>query len=279
MSPASLRKTASGRIKIHVMTPSKALLYSTMAVLLVLTILAFIQMDWGDSPLGKATISAFNNFGAMALQPGTDGLWPLEELVYDLTITLGLAVVTTLLGALIALVLALIAACNLSSKGMSNAVKVVLSVIRAIPTVIWVLIFVVAISLGAEACIVGMMFHTVAFLAKAYSEAFEDIDEGVLEAVRSTGASWWQLVFHCVLREKINEIFSWTFIRFENNFVNTVTIAAICGSGGIGYQLYLAANMHFSLHAVGLITYLCLAVSVVLEIIATQLRRRFVVHK
>lgn len=50
-------------------------------------------------------------------------------------------------------------------------------------------------------------------------------------------------------------------------------------SNGIGYQLYLAANFYFSMHAVGLITYMCLAVSVVLEIAATCLRKRYAVSK
>lgn len=278
-TPAGARLKSNGTIKIHTMTKSKALLWTTIAALLALTVVTFLQMDWGYSDLVDAARGSLNNFGVMVFHPGTDGLWTMQELLGDLLVTICLAIVTTLLGAVIALVLALLAACNLTNKAVSNAVKIVLTVARSIPTIIWVLVFVVAISLGAEACIVGMLFHTVAFLAKAYSEAFEEIDPGVLEAVRSTGASWWSVVSHCVLKEKINEVFSWTFIRFENNFVNTVVIAAICGSGGIGYQLYLAANMHFSLHAVGLITYMCLAVSVVLELIATYLRKRYIVNR
>lgn len=275
----SRRYPKGGRIPVRIITRSKLLTYATLGVLLTLTVCAFAQMGYGDVNIGRAFLGAINNFGAMALHPGTDGYWTFGELLNDLMLTLALAVLTTVIGALIALVIAIFAACNLTNKAVSNTIKVVLTAIRAIPTIIWVLIFVVAISLGAEACIVGMMFHTVAFLAKAYSEAFEEIDPGSLDALRSTGATWWQTVMHCVIPEKANDILSWTFIRFENNFVNTVVIAALCGSGGIGYELYLAANFYFSMPAVGLITYMCLAVSVALEILATQLSKHFAVSR
>lgn len=278
-APTGRLVSRAGHLKTKVITRSDLLMGATFIVLAALTIYGFWQMDYGEVNLLDGARGAFNNFGVMVFHPGTDGYWTMEELLNDLVLTISLAVLTTLCGATVAFFIALLAACNLTNKLVSNVIKVFLSIIRAIPTIIWVLIFVISISLGAEACIVGMLFHTVAFLAKAYSEAFEEIDPGSLEALRSTGATWWQTVAHCVLPEKLNELLSWTFIRFENNFVNTVVIAAMCGSGGIGYQLYLAANFYFSMHAVGLITYMCLAVSVVLEITATLLRKRFMVNR
>ena len=135
------------------------------------------------------------------------------------------------------------------------------------------------IGLGSEAAVIGMMFHTVSFLTKAFSEAFEEVDQGSLEALKATGATWWQQIARGVFPDKLNEILSWIFIRFENNFVGAVTVGAIAGSGGIGYYLYIVANYMFNWHEMGLIIYLCLAVSVTLEIIATQLRKRFIVHR
>lgn len=276
---AILCEVVSNFVRRRVLAQSNLLIGVTLVALAVLTVWGFAQMDYGDVNLLDAARGAFNNFGVMVFHPGTDGYWTIGELLSDLALTISLAVLTTLCGSVIALVIAFVSACNLTNKAVSNAAKVLLSVIRAIPTIIWVLIFVISIGLGAEACVVGMMFHTVAFLSKVYSEAFEEVEPGVLEALRSTGASWWQVVAHCVLPEKINEVLSWTFIRFENNFVNTVVIAAMCGSGGIGYQLYLAANFYFSMHAVGLITYMCLAVSVALEIAAACLLKRFAVSR
>ena len=100
----------------------------------------------------------------------------------------------------------------------------------------------------------------------------------LLEALRASGASWWQVVFQGVVPEKVNEMLSWTFIRFEINFVNAVAVGAVAGAGGIGYQLFLAGSFYYNIHEVGLIVYLCLAVAVVLEVAATQLRKRYIVQ-
>lgn len=277
--PCGAVRFRCGRPVVRVRTRSKTLVTATLLVLVALSAYGFAQMDYGDTDLLGGAVGALGNLGAMALHPGTDGYWTFGELLDDLGLTLALALLTTLIGAVLALLVALPASCNLANRTLSNVVKLVLSVIRAIPTIVWVLIFVVSISLGAEACIVGMMFHTVAFLAKAYSEAFEEVDPGSLDALRSTGATWWQTVLHCVIPEKANDLLSWTFIRLENNFVNTVVIAALCGSGGIGYELYLAANFYFSLPAVGLITYMCLGVSVILEAMSARLHEHFKVDR
>ena len=183
---------------------------------------------------------------------------------------------TTVISAAIAFVLGLCAAANLSNRVLSNAIKAVMSLFRAIPTILWVLVFTVAIGLGPEAAICGLLFHGIAYLVKAYSESFEECDPGVIEALRASGCSWWQLVFQAVVPEKLNEMLSWTFIRFEINFVNAVAVGAVAGAGGVGYQLYLAGNFYHNIHEVGLITYLCLAVAAVLELVATRLRKRFI---
>jgi phosphonate transport system permease protein len=103
--------------------------------------------------------------------------------------TLGLAFLTTLVDAVIALFLGLIAAQKLTNKTISSAIKGFLALIRAIPTILWVLIFAVAAGLGSTAAVIGMSFHTISYLVKAYSESFEEIDPGVIEALRSSGAN------------------------------------------------------------------------------------------
>ena len=277
--PTGARATRGGRIKARAGSRANRLVAVVMLVLAALTVYAFATMDYGPMSLGTAFLDACSNFATMALEPRLDGHFGLEELVGGLFVTLALSVLTTVGGAAIAFVLGLAAASNLSNRAVSNVIKVVMSVIRAVPTILWVLIFTVAIGLGAEAAVIGMLFHSVAYLVKAYSESFEEVDAGVLEALRAAGASWWQIVGRGVVPEKLNEMLSWTFIRFEINFVASVVVAGMAGSGGIGYSLFLAGNFYFDIHEIGLIVYLCLAVSIVLEVAATKLRKRFIVQR
>lgn len=272
-------KTSGGKLKTHVRERYNNILCIVVAFIVIVTVFTFFQMDFGKANMGQAFHDFTSNFFTMATQPHVNGHFENMTLVHELFVTFALSVLTTLGAALVALVLGLFAASNLSNKAVSNVIKIVMSIIRAVPTILWVLVFTVAIGLGPEAAVIGMLFHGIGYLVKAYSESFEEVDHGVLEALRASGASWWQVVAQGVLPEKINEILSWTFIRFEINFVAAVVVAGMAGSGGIGYSLFLAGYYYFDIHEIGLIIYLCLFVSIVLEFIATKLRKRYIVNK
>ena len=188
---------------------------------------------------------------------------------------MGLAFLSTILGAVLSLFIALFAAKNLSTKTVSNSIIVVVAFIRAVPTVLWVLIFAIAAGLGSEAAIIGMILHTVAFLVKAYAESFEELDEGILEALRASGANWWHIVTHAVIPSTATSLLSWTFLRFETNFTVAVAMGAAAGAGGIGFELFMASGFYFDLREVGFITYAILLVAIGLELLSTQLKTRY----
>ena len=273
------RRTRSGKLRVHVMHKADAALWVVVGALVAVTVFAMIIVDYGKVNFLDACVAALGDFWEMMSTPGLAGHFTAEDVIVGLFESLALAALTTFIGAVIAFVFGLFAAVNLSNKAASNVIKILMSIFRAVPTILWVLVFSVAIGLGPEAAVAGLLFHSIAYLVKAYSEAFEEIDPGTLEALRASGARWWQIVFQAVIPAKTNELLSWTFIRFEINFVNAVAVGAVAGAGGIGYQLFLAGSFYLNLHEVGLIVYLCLAVAVVLEIIATQLRKRFIVQQ
>jgi phosphonate transport system permease protein len=265
-----------GLIRVRVLSKSNVMLGVVVTVLALLTVYTMLTMNYGKTPFLAAAQAMLKDFWVMMTQPYIDKHFSPGDVVEGLFISLGLAVLTTLVGAVIAFVLGLFAAANLSNRLVSNVIKAVMSFFRAVPTILWVLIFTVAIGLGPEAAVCGLLFHSVAFLVKAYSESFEEIDPGVIEALRASGASWWQTVFQAVVPEKTSEMLSWSFIRFEINFVNAVAVGAVAGAGGIGLQLFLAGSFYHNIHEVGFIVYLCLMVAAVLEFIATQLRKRYI---
>ncbi|MGI6590532.1 MAG: PhnE/PtxC family ABC transporter permease [Eggerthellaceae bacterium] len=178
-----------------------------------------------------------------------------------------------------ALFLGLAAARNLSNNTVSNIVKGFIAIIRAIPTILWVLVFTVAIGLGSEAAVLGISLHSLAYLTKSYSETFEEVNEGTIEALRATGGSFWQIVFQAILPATVTQLISWTFIRLEINFANAVAVGAFAGAGGIGFQLFQAGSRYYNLHEVGVIVYACVLVAFALEFCSTRLRRRYIVNE
>lgn len=270
------RLDSKGEASVNMSKPirkEKLIMKITLLVMVVITIYTFKTMDYSNINMSKAVKDTLNNFKIMFFSPYPKH-FTVVDVLCSMVITLGLAFLTTLISSIIAFFLGLIAAQNLSPKWLTSIVKAFVSFIRAIPTVLWVLIFAVASGLGSTAAVIGMTFHSVGYLTKAYSESFEDLDPGVIEALTATGASWWQIVFKAVLPCSITYLLSWTFIRFEINFGNAVAMGAAAGASGIGFDLYMASGFYFDLHEVGIVTYFVLAFAIILEILSTNIKSR-----
>ncbi|MBP1963139.1 phosphonate transport system permease protein [Paenibacillus aceris] len=245
----------------------------TLASLVALTLYAFVTFDYKDIQFFDAALETARTVKTMFFQPLFKHITFLEA-VKHLTITLGLAFLTTLFGAVLALILGLLAANNLSNPKLAIVVKAVVAFIRAVPTVLWVLIFAVAAGLGSVAAVIGMTFHSVSYLVKAYSESFEELDKGVIESLKASGANWVQIVFQAVLPSSVTSLISWTFMRFEINFAVALAMGAAAGAGGIGYDMFMASSYYYDVREIGAITYLILAFAIVLEFIAGWIKKK-----
>ncbi|GBF34004.1 phosphonate ABC transporter permease protein phn E1 [Desulfocucumis palustris] len=244
-----------------------------LLILSVLTIYALSTIDYNSVDIKKAVSDTLSNFKTMFLQPYSHR-FSLPDAFYGVVVTMGLAFLTTLFGGIIALFLGLLAAQNLGLKQVANIIKVFVAFIRAVPTILWVLIFAVSAGLGSAAAVIGMTFHSVSYLTKAYSESFEDLDRSVIEALMASGANWWQIVFQAVIPSSVTYLLSWTFLRFEINFANAVAMGAAAGAAGIGFDLFMASGFYFDLREVGLITYFILAFAMALESLSTNMKGR-----
>ncbi|MBP3952693.1 ABC transporter permease subunit [Bacillus sp. YZJH907-2] len=261
------------RIKVKPLTKEKLVIRGILLLLVLLSVYGFYSFDYKDITLLSGITSTLANFKVMFTEAHFVH-FTFWDAVYQVFVTLGLAVLTTLFGGIIALFFALLAAQNLSSVRVSNTIKGIVAFIRAVPTVLWVLIFAVAAGLGSVAAVVGMTFHSVGYLVKAYSESFEEMDNGVIEALKASGASWWHIIFQAVIPSSITYLVSWTFLRFEINFGVAVAMGAAAGAGGIGFDMFMASGFYLDLREIGTITYFILVVAVLLEVLAIQIKKR-----
>ena len=279
----TVEKTSRGSIRLTSRAGRNRSISITLSILAALTVVAFIHMDYGAVDLVQAARQSLSDLGAMVLQPALDpplgaGHFSWQTVFESAFVTIAVTVLCTILSAIVSFFLALAAARNLSNTAVSDAVKAVVAVMRAIPTILWVLVFTVAIGLGSEAAVLGISLHSIAYLTKSYSESFEEVDLGVIEALSASGASFWQIVFQAICPDTVTKLLSWTFIRFEINFANAVAVGAFAGAGGIGFQLYQAGNYYYNLHEVGVIVYVCLAISFVLECVSVRIRRLYIIN-
>jgi len=266
------------RIRLRRPNASSIALNLTLAFMVALTVFGFLVIDTKGLKTGVATAKLFSDLGKMFLKPVAVHFSLLEAL-NAIVLTLGLSFLTTLLGAVLAVIAGPFAAHNLSRPAVASVLKAFVALIRAVPTILWVLIFAIGAGLGSVAAVVGMTFHSFAYLMKAYSESFEEVGRDVVEALKASGANWVQIVCQAVIPSSMSSLVSWTFIRFEINFANAVAMGAAAGAGGIGYDLFMASGFYFNLGEVGYITYLLLLAAILLEVGATRLKARQHVHR
>ena len=156
--------------------------------------------------------------------------------------TIFLALMATTFGMLGAVPISFLAARNLMGGNLVTVflytlTRTALNILRSIEPLIVAIIFVVIVGLGPFAGAIAIGLHTIAALAKLYSEVIEGIDPGPLEAIRAAGGSWLQMVRYAVIPQIVPAFTSFTMYRWDIN-VRTSTIIGFVGGGGIGFYLY-----------------------------------------
>lgn len=264
----------SPEIKLHERSLSRTMILVVFVSLLLITGYTLTHLDTAGVQINQALKELMTTLNQMFLQPnaGTDGLPLLMEALGNSVL---LSILTTIIGAVFGFLFAVLASKNLTNAYLGAGIRVIMAVIRAIPTIIWALIFSIVCGLGTTAAILGLSFHSIAYLTKAYSESIEGIDNAKIKSLKVTGAKFWVIVFQAIWPTIVASFVSWTFIRLEINFANAIAVGAAAGAGGIGYQLFVASGMSFDFHETGLIVYLVILVTFVLEFIAVKIRQYY----
>lgn len=267
-----LEKNRFGKIKISSHSKSNQAIKVLVFAILTITVTAFCTFDYKEINFGEAVLATLRNIKTVFFQP-TLSRDTVTGVLYQLFVTFCLGILSTIFGAVFALFCSLFCARNISSPKVANVIKSIIAIIRAIPTVLWVLIFAVSAGLGSVAAVIGLTFHSFAYLTKVYAEAIEEIDDKTIEALRASGADFWHIVFQAILPSTIRYIVAWTFMRFEINFTNAVAMGAAAGAGGIGFNLSMAGSFYFDLHEMGFLTYVVVIAVIILEAISTRVKK------
>jgi len=177
----------------------------------------------------------------------------LKDSFSDLIVTIFMAVMATLFASIIAVPLSFFAARNLAHGFVGRLVYTILrgamSIFRSIEPIVWAIVFLVWVTSthASFAGVLALWIHSIADLTKLYAERLESIDEGLMEAISSTGASRSQVLRYGVVPQIINPYISFTLYRFDIN-VRMATVVGLVGAGGIGGRLiaYLSGQRYAS---------------------------------
>ncbi|TYB68787.1 ABC transporter permease subunit [Nonomuraea sp. PA05] len=155
-------------------------------------------------------------------------------------------------------------------KAVRSAALTVIVACRAIPDVVFAVFFVAAIGIGPLPGVLALGLHSVGMLGKLFTEAIEQADTGVREAVAGTGAGRAQRLLAGVLPQVAPAWVAAILYRLDINFRGSVLLGAV-GAGGIGLDLKTAFGFTDYREAVG-IALVTVAVVLLVEMVSVTLR-------
>jgi phosphonate transport system permease protein len=160
-----------------------------------------------------------------------------ELLMDGLLESVQMAVFSTAIGVVLSIPVAVGAARNLVPKLVYLLFRGYIGLVRTLPEVLIAIFFVKAFGFGAFAGMLTLTIASTGFVGKLLAEDIEDIDEGQVEAIRATGASWIKVLTYGILPQVLPRYIGLSIYRWDINLRES-TILGIVGAGGIGASLY-----------------------------------------
>ncbi|KRL80944.1 PhnE/PtxC family ABC transporter permease [Secundilactobacillus paracollinoides] len=271
--PTPMAQGPQFKVPLRFRDRRRVTIYLTLLALAYLTLTTLPTMVPEQLDLLAASQTFLQNIQIMFFHPALSNT-TFVQLLQALLESVLLALLTTMLGAIIAFGLAVISFRQFVPAWIGLGIQSFMALIRAIPNVLWVLIYSVVFGLGANAAVIGLTFLSVAYLTKVYTDSMDELAPDAIETMRAMGLKNGPIIRQALIPNFIPSFLSWTFIRFEINFADAVAVGAAAGAGGIGYQLFMSSSFYFNFHEVGVIVYLILVFAILLEIASYQLRKR-----
>ena len=185
-----------------------------------------------------------------------------------------IAWIGTVIGAVLSLPLAFMAAHNVAPIWIRVPIRQLFNAIRAVPELILAVILIPITGLGPWAGTLAIGIHSIGTLGKWATESIESIDSGPIEAVESTGGRWVSSMRWAVFPQVMSTISSYWLFRFEIN-VRASAVLGMIGAGGVGSEL--VSHLVFrDFPAASAVLVLTVGVVLTIDTISASVRRRII---
>lgn len=209
------------------------LLVIGLPLVAVLFVFSLVQLQFDYSKIAQGFTKLGGYMGTMF--PPDFSAW--RHVLLAAVESLQVAILGSVLGIVVAFFLSFLAASNLTPHPfVAWIIRSAASLLRAIPTIVWALIFIVSVGLGPLPGVLAIAVSAAGMLVKVFAQSLEEIDKGVLEAMQSTGASWLQIVMQGILPTVKTAFIAWCVLQLEGGIAESTILGAV-GAGGIGYEM------------------------------------------
>jgi phosphonate transport system permease protein len=225
-----------------------------------------VEVDWNRVVQG---LERGQRFVQGFLQPDFTSRWTdiSQGLIESLTMTL----TATVVGVLISVPIGIGAARNLVPRPVYMVCRSIIAVSRSLQEIIIAIFLVAMFGFGPFAGFLTLSFASIGFISKLLADDIEEIDASQAEAIRSTGASWWQLVHYAIQPQVMPRLIGISLYRLDINFRES-SVIGIVGAGGIGATLNTAID-RYEYDSAGAILLVIIAIVMLVEYSSSYLRK------
>lgn len=258
----------------------------TALILAAMGVTVAISADLGEVDLGRL-VERSDRFGSYFGRMVPELSWAnfgddmakwfrrFDRWLEGLVDTILIAFYATAFGIFFALLGAFAAARNLApSPWLSTAVRRIFEFARTVPELVFAVLFVFSFGIGPLAGVLAIGLHSMGALGKLFGEVAEAADPEPVRGIRSTGASWPQVMRYGALPQVMPAFMSYGLLRFEIN-VRAASVLGFVGAGGIGQDLYTAIKS-FAYTDISAIALMLIATVAIIDQISEFLRHRLI---
>jgi phosphonate transport system permease protein len=212
-------------------------------VALVVAILIVVQSLIVVQARPQDLITGFHGMVDIIRRASPPDFSKLPDVVWPTLETIDIAIFGTIGGVLMALPLAVMAATNVTpSRVLYYLSRAMIGLARAIPDLVWALLFVTAVGLGPFPGGLALAVHSIGMLGRLFAETIENMDMAPIDALALTGASRMQVFSHGVVPSVLPALLGIGLYRLDENIRSSLVLGFV-GAGGIGFQLLTAMNL------------------------------------
>lgn len=251
--------------------PGQRLRTSLWLILSLVVVAAFwsVKIKW--SSLADFPSQLIKYVGLMLFPPD----WSkFGEALSATLLSVQMAWIGTILGIIVSFPLSFLASKGLAPRVVNWPLRLFFAVIRAVPEVVIAILILSVTGLTPFTGALALAVGSIGTLGKWGYEAFEGVDPGPKEAVRSSGGGTLALIRWGVWPQAAPEVFSFWLYRFEIN-VRASAILGLIGAGGIGKMLQ--DNVQFrNWDAVGMLLIVVIVVTMAIDQLSGALRNKLI---
>ena len=251
--------------EVYALRPRRWLLYTAIVLILALLV------GWSASDVHFSGLTATGSSVARGVvsgifHPDTDLLFGLgdTDVPYLLLQTIAIAI--------LAIPFAFLASENIMPRPVAYLFRVLILLIRTIPSLVWALMWIRVTGPGAACGVITQSVCSIGMISKMYITAIEDIDTRILESLDAMGCTPFQKIRYGVIPQLTASFISTTIYRFDINLKDATTLG-IVGAGGIGASLVQCLNSR-RWAMVGSFVWGLMLLVVVIEFFSTKIRTK-----